>query len=174
MPMSPRKVNPFPAKSAASLRLVRPLLLLAVLGFPAPALAVQVHGSPEGLYAHMLAHIFFASALAFLLHVLHRRPLGTGSAWRYFKLALFFFLLWNVDTFVVHWLSLRLEENAIIGGSKLWHHRLAPPLDAERWIFYLGRFDHLFCVPAMYFLVRSLRAFCAETEGRLKRLGEGA
>jgi len=170
--MSTRKVKSFAATRAFAVKLVIPLLVLLVVGLPAPACAVQVHGAPEGLYVHMLAHVFFASALIFLLHILRRRPMGSGSAWRYFKLSLIFFLIWNVDTFLVHWLSLRLDENAIIGGSRLWHHRLAPPLDWERWLFYLGRFDHIFCVPAMYFLVRSLRDFCAGAEQRLGRTGE--
>jgi len=162
------------------MRFVIPVLpmaqLCSVVGavlllLPPSARAVQIHGAPEGLIVHEMAHFFFGAALVFLLFILYRRPIGTGPGWRYFKFSLLFFLVWNIDTVMVHWLSLRLPEDAILGGSRLWHHRLSGPLDWERWLYYLGRFDHLLCVPAMLFLVLSLRAFCAQAEQRLRSPG---
>ncbi|MCL7488316.1 MAG: hypothetical protein M8357_09120 [Desulfobulbaceae bacterium] len=132
--------------------------------FPQDARAVQVHGSPEGLYVHQMAHLFFAAALVFLLLLIHYRPIGKGKAWGYFKLSLFFFLLWNIDTFGVHWLTLRLPEGAIISRGSLMEHQLAGPLTLERLAYYFGRLDHLFCVPGMWFLVLSLRHFSVQSE----------
>lgn len=141
------------------------MVATAVLLPATPALAVQLHGAPEGLYVHMLAHVFYFAALLFLLLILRKRPPGHSAAWRNFRLALVFFLLWNTDTFIVHWLASRLPDTAFVGHS-LWNHRLAGPLTPGRWIYYLGRFDHLLCVPAMFFLVLSLRRLCHETESQ--------
>lgn len=140
------------------------VLLLMV---PVPAWAVQIHGAPEGLYVHQGAHLIFSGALVFLLCKLERRPPGVSQGWRFLKLSLFFFLLWNIDTFIVHLFSLRLPDNVLITQGSLWSHRLLGPMTLERWGYYLGRFDHLFCLPAMWFLVRSLDKFCSEVDHRL-------
>jgi len=124
-----------------------------------------VHGAPEGLYVHQMAHVLFAAALLFLLYILHYRPIGSGTAWRFFKLSILFFLAWNIDAFVVHWLALGLSEEYFVGGPLL-AQRLAGPIDAERLVYYLGRFDHLLCLPAMYFLIRSLDLFSREALDR--------
>ncbi|MDH4321494.1 MAG: hypothetical protein OEV73_08365 [Desulfobulbaceae bacterium] len=149
------------------------LATLFVLVGPQQALAVQVHGSPEGLYVHQLGHFFFATALLFLLIILHRQPIGTGKAWRYFKFSLFFFLVWNIDTLLVHWLALRLPDEYFTGGP-LWQQRLAAPITGERLAYYLGRFDHLLCLPAMYFLYQSLRLFGREVEMKRRQSDQGA
>ncbi|NOX80851.1 MAG: hypothetical protein GXP57_07160 [Deltaproteobacteria bacterium] len=141
-------------------------MVAAAILLPAtPALAVQLHGAPEGLYVHMLAHVLYFAALLFLLLTIKKRPPGHSAAWRNFRLALVFFLLWNTDTFVVHWLYSCLPDTAFAGHS-LSDYRLTGPLTPVRWIYYLGRFDHLLCVPAMFFLVLSLRRFCREAESR--------
>ncbi len=145
------------------LRLV-PLIMALIILLPTVALATQIHGHPEGLYAHMMAHIFFAFSLAFLLYILYRRPLSSGKGWRYLKLSLLFFLLWNIDTFIVHWLLLRFPQDAIITGKTFWLDRFSEPMTMGKWIFYWGRMDHLLCVPAMGLLVLGLKAFLIEAE----------
>ncbi len=145
-----------------SRRTLTGMVAAAILLPATPALAVQLHGAPEGLYVHMLAHILYFTALLFLLLILRKRPPGHSAAWRDFRLALVLFLLWNTDTFIVHWLASRLPDTAFVGHI-LWDQRLAGPLTPARWIYYLGRFDHLLCVPAMFFLILSLRRFCRET-----------
>ncbi len=155
-----------------SRRLATGIVAAAILFSATPALAVQSHGAPEGLYVHMLAHVFYFAALLFLLRILRKRPPGHSAAWRNFRLALVFFLLWNTDTFIVHWLYSRLPDTAFTGQS-LRDYQLVGPLTPARWIYYLGRFDHLLCVPAMFFLVLSLRRFCRETEARPATNPEG-
>lgn len=141
-------------------------ILFAFLA-PRSAWAVQIHGAPEGLYVHQGAHLIFSVALVFLLYKLDRNPPGVSKGWRFLKLSLFFFLLWNIDTFTVHLLSIRLPDDALMTQGDLWDHRLLGPISTERLVYYLGRFDHLFCVPAMWFLVRSLHEFCHEADQRL-------
>ena len=150
--------------------------LLFLLLFPGTALAVQVHGPPEGVIVHLMGHIFFSAALLFLIYILNKYPIDRSKAWKYFKISVFFWLVWNLDTFVEHILALRLDKSAIILGSHHILSRLAGPLTLERWVYYLGQFDHLLCVPAMWCLSMSLRHFCKrvkkqiaeeDTEGQL-------
>ena len=112
---------------------------------------------------HQMAHLIFSAALIFLLYILHFRPIGSGRAWKYFKLALFFFLAWNLNTFLVHWLSIRLPDEYFC-GSPIWAQRLGPPITGEVLAYYLGGFDHLLCLPGMYFLMHSLRLFGRDLE----------
>ncbi len=129
---------------------------------PSEARAVQIHGPPEGLYVHMMAHVFFTASILFFFYWLRKHPVPEGKGWRYLKLSLLFFLLWNLDTLMIHILSIRLPEEALSRPSEIWHHRLMPPITWERFLYYVGRFDHLFCVPAIWFLVQSLKSFLAE------------
>jgi len=133
-------------------------LWLLLFMSPVPSFAVQVHGGTEGLYVHQMAHLFFSAALVFLLYILHYRPIGTGKARNFFKLSLFFFLIWNINTIVVHVLSLRLPDE-YFRGTPFWSQRLGPPITWDVMAYYLGRYDHLLCLPGMYFLMHSLRLF---------------
>ncbi len=147
------------------------VLLLVLLFLPSNALAVQVHGPPEGFMVHIMGHIFFTSALIFLIYILHKYPLDSSPAWKYFKVSIFFWLIWNLDTFMVHILSVRLPKEAIVTGNHLIHTRLKGPFDLERLMFYFGKFDHFLCVPAMYCLAMSLKDFCKRVEKELNTAG---
>ena len=137
-----------------------------------PAWAVQVHGDPEGYLVHQMGHLFFIAALVSLLCVLVKRPPGRGTPWRHLKISLTLFLLWNIDTTLVHWLAYRLPEEAFLfAGGSLFDDHLLLPLSG-RWLFYyLGSFDHLLCVPASWFLIMSLRGFCVEATVRQNQTG---
>ena len=147
------------------------IFLLFLLLSPSNALAVQVHGPPEGFVVHIMGHIFFTSALIFLIYILHKYPLDSSPAWKYFKVSIFFWLIWNLDTFMVHILSVRLPKEAIVTGSHLVHSKLKGPFDLERIMFYFGKFDHFLCVPAMYCLAMSLKDFCKRVEKELDKSG---
>ena len=139
------------------------LFIVAIyLLFAKPAFAVQVHGPPEGLYVHIIAHIFFSSAIIFLLVLFKRYPPGKGVPWRYLRFSLFMFLLWNIDTLVVHFLSIGIPEAALHMPEDIFQHSLLPPFTVKEILFYILRNDHLLCVPAMLFLVLSLRSFLRE------------
>lgn len=150
----------------------RPFLLGLLWLFcrPASALAVQVHGDPEGYLVHQMGHFFFVAALFFLLYVLSKRPPGLGKPWKHLKISLVLFLLWNLDTVLVHWLAYRLPEEAFLAkGGSLLDDRLALTALWPWGFYYLGSFDHLLCVPASWFLILSLKGFCAEVACRQKR-----
>ena len=168
---------PYPGRSkrkAWTAHLFHPVLALLLLAAfsPAPAYGVQVHSAPEGLYVHQMAHVFFAGAMLFLFIYLKKVPLGHGTAWRYISLSFFFFFLWNVNALIVHTLEVYLPQDAIIAGSDFWSRRLALPFDLKRWIYFITKHDHIWCVPAILFLFFGTRSLYRETEKRLKSQGK--
>lgn len=147
-----------------------PLLAALVWAFtPAPAWAVQVHGDPEGYLVHQMAHLFFGAALVFLLYVLHQRPPGTGRPWRQLQISLLLFLLWDLDTTVVHGMATRLQDEALLAGATLAGDQVLLPTSWPWLLYYVGSLDHLLCVPAAWFLLLSLKGLGAEVENRLRQ-----
>lgn len=53
--------------------------------------ATQVHGGPEGLYVHQIAHFFFMFSMAILIYWLRERRLVQEKGWRFVQYAAFFF-----------------------------------------------------------------------------------
>lgn len=149
-------------------------LVLLLLLWAEPAWAVQVHGHPEGYIGHMMAHVFFSAAIIFFLYMIYKKPPGHGSAWGYLRLSLLLFLFWNIDTFTVHLLSHLLPDDAIVPGRSLASDMLLVEVELKSILYYLGRFDHLICVPAMWFLMCALIDFCSDTEKKLKQKSTGA
>lgn len=125
---------------------------------PDSALATQTHGGLEGLYVHQMAHFFFAFSMGFLIFWLRKWRLTISLSWRYIQYAAIFFMCWNLNTVVSHWM---LEQSGLIDIRNL------PPMQIQilpyrgwQWlgtIYYVTKLDHLFCVPALVFLFLGLR-----------------
>ena len=139
--------------------LVRNVLLptLALICLPKAAWALQTHPAPEGLYAHMLAHVFFIVTLGIFTYWLHTTGLVRQRGWRLIQISCFMFILWNLDTFTVHWIEHTMTKDMFITAGLDWSTRLAMTGGWRSWVYYFGKFDHLLCVPAMLFLVFGLR-----------------
>jgi hypothetical protein len=69
---------------------------------PGNALATQGHGGIEGVYAHQFAHLFFIVSMGILIYWLRERKLVRETGWRFIQYAALFFILWNIDTIIVH------------------------------------------------------------------------
>jgi hypothetical protein len=128
------------------------------------ALATQARVDPEGIYAHQIAHLFFMFAMVMLIYWLRQRKFVRHSGWRYIQYTAFFFILWNVNVMLVHFLD---EQAMLITVERIsnWHIRVSSSLG--RWAeitYYLARLDHLICVPALLFLFLGLKKLVAETE----------
>ncbi|MBW2089054.1 MAG: hypothetical protein JRI37_08725 [Deltaproteobacteria bacterium] len=125
---------------------------------PVLVLATQIHGAPEGVYAHQIAHIFFMLSMGFLIHWLRERKLVKKSGWRFIQYAAFFLILWNMDAFLVHLLNDQLK---IVQVQRMdsWHIQLSAGNGSKSLeiLFYFAKLDHLFCVPALLFLYSGLR-----------------
>ena len=129
-----------------------------MLCWPARAWALQPHGAPEGLYVHQMAHIFFMGALAYLYWDVKRTSF-TGIGWRFLQIFCILFFLWNGAALLGHWMTHLIDEAAFDLSKGYWWSELRYPLGPIKLLFYFTRMDHLFSLPALFFLMLSLRSF---------------
>ncbi len=157
-------------KRSCSLRLRISLILMIVLLFADRAGATQIHPAVEGYYVHQIGHLFFIISMGILVYWLRKRGLTSTAGWRWIQYSALFFILWNMDAVMVHF----LDESNIIETVKLggWSHYVRPVRGhpAAALFYYLGRMDHLLCVPAIVFLYLGLRKLLKQAE----RNGSGA
>lgn len=139
--------------------------VISILIITEPAFATQAHSAPEGLYAHQLAHVFFIVSMGVLIYWLRARKLVQLVGWRYIQYAALFFILWNLDAFMVHLLD---EQLAVIETQRidLWNISITARNHSKglMWLYYFIKLDHLLCVPALLFLYFGLRRLLTETE----------
>ncbi len=139
---------------------------ICLLCWSTPAWAVQAHGEAEGPVVHLMTHFLLFVALLLLLYVLHVRPPDTGLSWRSLKLSLLFFLLWDMDHIFIHWVAGGMYADIKDSGASLVGDYFVGPRTVLNFLYYLGRFDHLLCVPALWFFTSALRDFCKVIERR--------
>lgn len=140
-----------------------PLVVAYLILSGTPALATQGHAGIEGVWVHQFAHLFFIFAMGLLIYWLRQAGLVKAPGWRFIQYAALFFILWNLDTLLVHFLdeqilAVRVEN---LGG---WKIRI-DTVDGRPWlaiVYYLGKLDHLLCVPAMICLLLGLRHMLEE------------
>ena len=129
-----------------------------------PALATQSHGQPEGLYVHQFGHLFFIFSMGVLEFWLRNRNLTREPGWLYIQFAAVLLLLWNVDAFLVHFLD---EQTVLLHIEKIdpWHIKIMPEGGSISIaiLYYLGKMDHLLCVPAMFCLLLGLKRLAKDT-----------
>jgi len=142
------------------------LACVYLLGWSGPAWAVQAHGQAEGPVVHVMTHLLLFVALLLLLYVLHTRPPDTGLSWRSLKLSLLFFLLWDLDHLFIHLVAGGMYADIRDAGVGLTGDYFVAPRTLLNLFYYLGRFDHLLCVPALWFFTSALRDFCKVIERR--------
>lgn len=141
---------------SASVRLV--LAVEIIFAIPTQAWALQSHGSPEGLYVHQMSHVLFVAALIYLFWDI-RRSSFHGKGWSYLKLFCIVMLLWNLVAFSGHFTHLPMETSDFLTNDNYFQTYILKPLTPLKWIYFLTRLDHLFSVPALFFLYLALRAF---------------
>jgi hypothetical protein len=147
------------------------LSFLGVVGLflvaPDQAAATQVHVPSEGLYVHQIAHLFFAAAMGLLLYWLRERQLVQQRGWRLIQVAAFFFILWNLDAFVVHILDDHSDLFATIDQGT-WRESIQFDRNIEllALLYYIGKMDHLWCAPAMILLYLGLCSLLHDAERR--------
>ena len=139
---------------------------ICLLCWSGPAWAVQAHGEAEGPVVHLMAHLLLFIALLLLLYVLHTKPPDTGLSWRSLKLSLLFFLLWDMDHLFIHWFSGDMYADIRDSGVNLVGDYFVGPRTLLNFFYYMGRFDHLLCVPALWFFTSALRDFSEAIEKR--------
>jgi hypothetical protein len=144
---------------------IAPLLtaLCSMFFLPDSALATQGHGGIEGVYAHQIAHLFFIISMGGLIYWLRQRGLVRERGWQLIRLSAFFFILWNLDAFLVHFLD---DQMGIIQVQRmgLWEIRLTDLYNSNalKILYYFAKLDHLLCVPAIVFLYLGLKRIVKE------------
>lgn len=141
-------------------------LLLPILSLiePDQAWAIQSHGPPEGIYVHQMAHLFYAAALGYLFWDVGRRDFS-GKGWRYLQIFCVFMILWNIVAFTGHWLGFYIDNAEIVQPVGYFSSQLAGPLSSIKVIYFLATLDHIFSLPAIFFLYLSLRSLYYSVNG---------
>ena len=134
------------------------LTLAAVLCLPGEALALQVHGEPEGLYVHQMAHLLYVLALGYFFWDI-RRTAFTGRGWRYLQLFCVLMAVWNLLAFGGHAAGVYLEPESLSQTDCYLQTRLVGPFDLNKFLYFIAKLDHLICVPALGFLFLGIRSF---------------
>jgi hypothetical protein len=140
---------------------------------PNTALATQGHGGIEGVYAHQIAHLFFIISMGGLIYWSRQRGLVRERGWQLIQLSAFFFILWNLDTFLVHLLD---DQMGIIQVQRigLWNVQLTDLYNnhALQRLYYFAKLDHLLCVPAIVFLYLGLKRLVKEQRLNVAKQGQ--
>jgi len=147
-------------------------ILFLVVAPVSTALATQGHTGIEGVWVHQFAHLFFLFSMMLLIYWLRQAGLVKVPGWRYIQYAALFFILWNADTLLVHFLDEQIHAVSVENLGD-WRIRVAAVGD-RHWlaaVYYLVKLDHLLCVPAMVFLMLGLRHMLKEV--RPIESGEG-
>jgi hypothetical protein len=144
------------------------LFLLALLA-PDPALAIQSHRAPEGIYVHQIGHVLFGMAmLGFALRIRISR-LMVRKSWQLMALGALLLFFWNGWAFVAHILAAKVPASDFVTneeGIRLWMI-IHNPVD---FFYYIFKMDHILCVPAIFCIYRSLKRMNESTPLSLKRL----
>jgi len=138
-------------------------IILTVSLLLPPAYATQEHSDPEGLYSHMLAHMFFfLSMVVLVIQIKMTTPLARG--WKYIGVAAFLFILWNLDTLTVHWLRESIGQELFRGSAQQWGQKLVLANFKGKG-YYAGKIlDHFLSVGAVSAFILGVRSFREEVE----------
>ncbi|NPA49123.1 MAG: hypothetical protein GXO20_04020 [Thermodesulfobacteria bacterium] len=133
--------------------------LLALLVFPAPLWALQVHPSPEGLVAHEIAHLFFAFAMVLFAYRIRRMRLSQRPHWRYLQYAAALLVVWNLWAFLGHLIALEISPEVFFPQDGGDYHFCQKKILIAGWrelLFYILKNDNLFTLPAFYLIYRGI------------------
>ncbi len=134
------------------------LLLIIAIFLPRDALALQVHGEPEGLYVHQMAHLFYILALVYFFWDI-RRTAFTGRGWHYLQLFCVLMIFWNLLAFGGHAAGVFIYPEELSQTDCYLQVRLLGPFTVHKYLYYFARLDHLICVPGLFFLFLGIRSF---------------
>ncbi len=130
---------------------------------PASAWALQAHGAPEGMYVHQIAHIYFFLALVYLYWDVQRSSFA-GKGWEYLLKFCLCMLCWNVVAFLGHAMAGHVDVHIVSGAGGYLRGSVQGAGIFKTLLFYLAKFDHLFVVPALFYLYKGMRTLYFSVE----------
>ncbi|MEW6137982.1 MAG: hypothetical protein AB1733_07090 [Thermodesulfobacteriota bacterium] len=138
------------------------LLVGGILCLPRSSFALQVHGEPEGLVIHELAHLFFGATMGLLAYWLESNRFIESRGWRNIQVACLLLVLWNLVALTGHLVSLQIQPEMITGEAGTWSTILLADQTPWATAYFFLNLDHLFCVPAVFFLLLGFRQLYGE------------
>nr|NJM02078.1 hypothetical protein [Desulfobacula sp.] len=135
----------------------------ALVLMPGPAQAIQLHLTSEGIITHQMGHLFFLVSMVALIFTLSDKGLDKQRGWRLIQYSAFFFILWNMDAVLGHFLDNQIHavkiENLSFSRMRMEVRNDSPTL---YWFYYLLKLDHLLAVPAMLLFYQGLSSLVRE------------
>lgn len=125
--------------------------------FPEPLLAIQAHGGNEGIVVHQMGHVFFLVSMGAFVYWLREGRLLGHPGWRYIMGFAVLMGLWNIDVILMHFLD---EQARLVSVERTTPFSVTLSGGGSSWlplVYYLGKLDHLICVPALFLLYTGLR-----------------
>jgi len=148
-----------------SLKFLPILVVAGVILFPGHAHAIQLHLTSEGIITHQMGHLFFLVSMVALIFTLSGKGLDKQKGWRLIQYSAFFFILWNLDAILGHFLDNQIHavkiENLSFSRMRMEVHNDSSLL---YWLYYLLKLDHLLAVPAMLLFFRGLSTLVKEQQ----------
>lgn len=136
--------------------------------FPEPLLAIQAHGGNEGIVVHQMGHLFFFVSMGAFAYWLRGGQVLGRAGWRYIMGFALLMGLWNVDVLLMHFLD---EQSHLVSVAKTGPWSVTINGGGSSFlplIYYLGKLDHLICVPALFLLYLGLRRIKASLDTQTK------
>ncbi len=136
-----------------------------ILLLPTDACAIQLHLTSEGIITHQMGHLFFLISMVVLMFTLSGKGLDKQKGWRLIRYSAFFFILWNMDAGIAHFLDNQIHvaeiENISFSLMRMKVHNDSPILF---WVYYVLKLDHLLAVPAMLLFFKGISCLVEEQQ----------
>lgn len=153
--------------SSVFINILKFLPIAAASGFilllPDDASAIQLHLTSEGIITHQMGHLFFLVSMVALIFTLSGKGLDKHKGWRLIQYSAFFFILWNLDAVLGHFLDNQIHaveiKNISITTMQMEVYNNSPVLYR---IYYALKLDHLLAVPAMILFYMGLSRLVRE------------
>ncbi len=117
---------------------------------PVTADAIQMHYGAEGIIVHQAGHVFFLISMLILVFSIKGKGLSHQRGWRFIQYSALTFVLWNLNTISAHFLDNQIRAVQVEDIS-FWDITITSWCNSPHlaFLYYLLKFDHLLCVPAI-------------------------
>ena len=95
--------------------------------------------------------------MIFLVYWLRKNRFVEQKGWRLIQYSGILFALWNVDAMLVHWIDGFLDSSVFVGSQVDWSKKLIIKDHLGLIVYYVGKMDHLLCVPAILLLYYGIK-----------------